>query len=177
MHELIERVLISEEQIKTRIAQMAKELEAEYKDKNPLFVGLLKGVVVFFADMFRAVQIPCELDFMVVSSYHGTESTGVINVKKDLDADICGRHVVILEDIIDSGRTLSYTVEYLKSRKPASLKICTLLDKPDRRETDLTADYVGFTIPNEFVVGYGLDFNERFRNLPYVGVLKPEAYS
>jgi hypoxanthine phosphoribosyltransferase len=177
MHELIERVLISEEQIKTRIAQIAKELETEYKDKNPLFVGLLKGVVVFFSDMFRAVQIPCELDFMVVSSYHGTESTGVINVKKDLDADIQGRHVVILEDIIDSGRTLSYTVEYLKSRKPASLKICTLLDKPDRRETDLTADYVGFTIPNEFVVGYGLDFNERFRNLPYVGVLKPETYS
>lgn len=177
MHDLIERVLISEEQIKTRIAQMAKELEAEYKDKNPLFVGLLKGVVVFFSDMFRAVQIPCELDFMVVSSYAGTDTTGVINVRKDLDADIQGRHVVILEDIIDSGLTLSYTLDYLRSREPASIKICTLLDKPARRRADLTADYIGFTIPDEFVVGYGMDFNEQYRNLPYVGILKPEAYS
>ncbi len=177
MHDLIERVLISEEQIKTRIAQMAQELEAEYKDKNPLFVGLLKGVVVFFADMFRAIQIPCELDFMVVSSYSGTDTTGVINVKKDLDTDIRGRHVVILEDIIDSGLTLSHTLKYLKSREPASIKICTLLDKPARRKADLKADIVGFTIPDEFVVGYGMDFNEQYRNLPYVGILKPEAYS
>ena len=177
MHDLIERVLISEEQIKTRIAQLAQELEAEYKDKNPLFVGLLKGVVVFFSDMFRAVQIPCELDFMVVSSYAGANTTGVINVKKDLDTDIRGRHVVILEDIIDSGLTLSYTLDYLKSREPASIKICTLLDKPARRRADLTADYIGFTIPDEFVVGYGMDFNEQYRNLPYVGILKPEAYS
>lgn len=177
MHDAIERVLISEEQIKARIAQLAQELEAEYANKNPLFVGLLKGVVVFFADMFRAVQIPCELDFMVVSSYSGTNTTGVINVRKDLDTDIKGRHVVILEDIIDSGLTLSHTLEFLRSREPASIKICTLLDKPARRKAPLSADYIGFTIPDEFVVGYGMDFNEQFRNLPYVGILKPEAYS
>lgn len=166
MHDAIERVLISEEQIKARIAQLAQELEAEYANKNPLFVGLLKGVVVFFADMFRAVQIPCELDFMVVSSYSGTNTTGVINVRKDLDTDIKGRHVVILEDIIDSGLTLSHTLEFLRSREPASIKICTLLDKPARRKAPLSADYIGFTIPDEFVVGYGMDFNEQFRNLP-----------
>lgn len=177
MHDSIERVLISEEQIKTRIAELAQELKAEYEDKNPLFIGLLKGVVVFFSDMIRAVQIPCELDFMVVSSYVGTNTAGVINVKKDLDTDIRGRHVVILEDIIDSGLTLSYTLDFLKSREPASIKICTLLDKPERRKTELQADYVGFTVPNEFVVGYGMDFNEQYRNLPYVGILKPEAYA
>lgn len=177
MHDSIERVLLTEEQIKTRIAELGKVLAEDYKDKNPIFVGILKGVVIFFADMVRAVPIPCQFDFMAVSSYSGTNSTGLIKVKKDLSADIEGRHVVILEDILDSGLTLKYTMEYLKSKNPASLKICTFLDKPERRKSDVQADYVGFTVPNLFVVGYGLDFDEEYRNLPYVGVLKPEAYS
>lgn len=177
MHENIESVLLSEEKIHARIAELGKELSREYAGKNPLFVGVLKGVVVFYADMVRAITIPCEFDFMAVSSYSGTESTGKLNIKKDLGCDITGRHVVILEDILDTGFTLSRTVELLKSRNPASLKICTLLDKPERREAEIEADYVGFTIPNMFVVGYGLDYNERYRNLPYVGVLKPEAYA
>lgn len=177
MHENIESILLSEEKIHARIAELGKELSREYAGKNPLFVGVLKGVVVFYADMVRAVTIPCEFDFMAVSSYSGTESTGKLNIKKDLGCDITGRHVVILEDILDTGFTLSRTVELLKSRNPASLKICTLLDKPERREAEIEADYVGFAIPNMFVVGYGLDYNERYRNLPYVGVLKPEAYA
>lgn len=177
MHENIESILLSEEKIHARIAELGKELSQEYAGKNPLFVGVLKGVVVFYADMVRAITIPCEFDFMAVSSYSGTESTGKLNIKKDLGCDITGRHVLILEDILDTGFTLSRTVELLKSRNPASLKICTLLDKPERREAEIEADYVGFTIPNMFVVGYGLDYNERYRNLPYVGVLKPEAYA
>ena len=177
MHENIESILLSEEKIHARIAELGKELSREYAGKNPLFVGVLKGVVVFYADMVRAITVPCEFDFMAVSSYSGTESTGKLNIKKDLGCDITGRHVVILEDILDTGFTLSRTVELLKSRNPASLKICTLLDKPERREAEIEADYVGFTIPNMFVVGYGLDYNERYRNLPYVGVLKPEAYA
>ena len=177
MHENIESILLSEEKIHARIAELGKELSREYAGKNPLFVGVLKGVVVFYADMVRAVTIPCEFDFMAVSSYSGTESTGKLNIKKDLGCDITGRHVVILEDILDTGFTLSRTVALLKGRNPASLKICTLLDKPERREAEIEADYVGFTIPNMFVVGYGLDYNERYRNLPYVGVLKPEAYA
>ena len=177
MHENIEKILLSQEQIQARIRELGQILSREYAGKNPLFVGVLKGVVIFYADMVRAVDIPCEFDFMSVSSYQGTESTGCLNIKKDLDRDISGRHVVILEDILDTGLTLSRTVELLKSRGAASLKICALLDKPERRCAPIQADYVGFTIPNEFVVGYGLDFNERYRNLPYVGVLKPEAYS
>lgn len=176
MHENILKVLLSEQELHERIAQLGETISKEYAGKNPLFVGILKGVVVFFADMIRAVDIPCEIDFMAVSSYSGTESTGSLKIKKDLGVDIRDRHVVILEDILDTGLTLSRTVELLKSRGPASLKICTLLDKPDRRTAPIQADFVGFTIPNEFVVGYGLDFNERYRNLPYVGILKPEAY-
>lgn len=178
MHNAIERVLLSEDQIKARIAELGQELTADYAGKNPIFVGVLKGVVVFFADMVRAVPIPCQFDFMCVSSYgSGTESSGQIKLKMDLSADIEGRHVVILEDILDSGLTLKYTVEYLKTKNPASIKICTFLDKPERRKADIHADYIGFTVPNLFVVGYGLDFDEEYRNLPYVGVLKPEAYT
>ena len=176
MHENIEKVLLSESQIHARIAELGKILSQEYAGKNPLFVGVLKGVIIFYADMVRAIDIPCEFDFMAVSSYSGTESTGQLKIKKDLSTNSEGRHVVILEDILDTGFTLSRTVELLNARGPASLKICTLLDKPDRRTAEIKADYVGFTIPNEFVVGYGLDFNERYRNLPYVGILKPEAY-
>ena len=178
MEKNIEKVLVSEEQIKAKVEELAAQLSAEYADKDPVFVGVLKGVVIFFADMVRKVSIPCEIDFMCLSSYGGTNSSGNVVVKKDLSVDIKGRHVVILEDIYDTGRSLDFTYKYLMSKEPASLKICTLLDKPERRVEGITLkpEYVGFTIPNEFVVGYGLDFNEHYRNLPYVGVLKPEAY-
>ena len=177
MHSAIERILLSEDQIKARIAELGRELTADYAGKNPIFIGVLKGVVMFFADMIRAIPLDCQIDFMAVSSYGGgTQSSGKIRIQKDISVDLAGRHVVILEDILDSGLTLSHTAAYLKTKGPASLKICTLLDKPDRRKAELQADYVGFTIPNLFVVGYGLDFDENYRNLPYVGVLKPEAY-
>ena len=179
MEKNIEKVLVSEEQIKNRIREMGEELSREYAGKNPIFVGVLKGVVVFYADMVRSITIPCQFDFMWISSYSGTESTGQMVVKKDISADIKGRHVVILEDIYDTGNSLQFIVNHLKAKNPASLKICTFLDKPEGRRPGITlkADYVGFTIPNEFVVGYGLDFDERYRNLPYIGILKPEMYS
>ena len=177
MHSAIERILLSEDQIKARIAELGRELTADYAGKNPIFIGVLKGVVMFFADMIRAIPLDCQIDFMAVSSYGGgTQSSGKIRIQKDISVDLAGRHVVILEDILDSGLTPSHTAAYLKTKGPASLKICTLLDKPDRRKAEVQADYVGFTIPNLFVVGYGLDFDENYRNLPYVGVLKPEAY-
>ena len=177
MYRAIERILLSEDQIRARIQELGQQLTADYREKNPIFVGILKGDVVFFADMIRAIPIDCQIDFMAVSSYGGgTESSGKIQVKKDLSADIEDRHVVILEDILDTGLTLRHTVDYLMTKHPASLKICTLLDKPDRRKAEIQADYIGFTVPNLFVVGYGLDFDERYRNLPYIGVLKPEAY-
>lgn len=178
MQNNIEKILLTEEQIKARIAELGKELSAEYAGKDPIFVGVLKGVVVFYADMIRAIDVPCQLDFMWISSYAGTENTGKMVVKKDVSADLTGRHVVILEDIFDTGTSLDYTYHHLLEKHPASLKICTLLDKPERRRPEITlkADYTGFVIPNEFVVGYGLDYNERYRNLPYVGILKPEAY-
>ena len=177
LEDAIERVLISEEDIQKRVAELGQVLTQDYADKNPIFVGILKGVVVFFSDMIRAVRIPSQIDFMSVSSYKGTTSTGKVNVRMDLSADIEGRHVVILEDILDSGLTLQNTVAYLKTKNPASVKICAFLDKPEGRKCDIKADYVGYTVPNLFVVGYGLDYNEKFRNLPYVGVLKPEVYS
>ena len=179
MNENILKVLLSEEQIQERIRELGWTLSEEYADKDPIFVGVLKGVVVFFADMVRQITVPCQFDFMWISSYEGTESTGKMTVKRDVSADLKGRHVVILEDIFDTGNSLDFTYRHLLSKEPASLKICTLLDKPERRNPAVTLkpDYVGFTIPNEFVVGYGLDFNEHYRNLPYVGILKPEAYS
>ena len=178
MENNIQKILLTEEQIQTRIQELGEVLSKEYEGKNPVVVGVLKGVVVFYADMIRHINVPCQMDFMWISSYSGTTSTGTMNVKQDLSADIKGRHVLILEDIFDTGNSLEYTYNYLLSKEPASLKICTLLDKPERRREGITlkADYKGFTIPNEFVVGYGLDFNEFYRNLPYVGVLKPEAY-
>lgn len=173
----IEKVLISEEEIQAKIRELGVTLTEEYRDKNPIFLGILKGVIVFFADMIRAVPIPCEIDLIAVSSYGaGTVSSGKIKMEKDLSLDLEGRHVVILEDIIDSGRTLSYTIDYLKSKNPASLKICTLLDKPARRQVDLEADYIGFTVPDEFLIGYGLDYAEHYRNLPYIGILKRSVY-
>ena len=178
MEKDILEVLISEEQIKARIKELGKILSEEYAGKNPVVVGVLKGVVVFYADMIRELSVHCQMDFMWISSYAGTNSTGTMQVKRDVSVDIKDRHVLILEDIFDTGHSLDFTYHHLLSKEPASLKICTLLDKPSRRDPKVTlqADYVGFTVPNAFVVGYGLDYNEHYRNLPYVGVLKPEAY-
>ena len=178
MEKDILRVLVSEEQIKARIQEMGEEISREYAGKDPVVLGVLKGVVVFYADMVRHITVPCQMDFMCLSSYQGTKSTGNMIVKQDMSVDVSGRHVLILEDIYDTGGSLNYTYHHLMSKNPASVKICTLLDKPERRKpgSTLQPDWVGFTIPNEFVVGYGLDFNEHYRNLPYVGVLKPEAY-
>ena len=178
MHQDIECVLLTQEQIRDRIVELGKDLMADYADKNPIFVGVLKGVVVFYADMIRAFDAPCQLDFMWISSYSGVSSTGTINVSQDVKADVRGRHVVILEDIVDSGRSLQFVKQHLLDKGAASVRICALLDKPEGRAAGITlqADYVGFTIPNAFVVGYGLDYNEKYRNLPYVGILKPQVY-
>ena len=171
-------ILLTEEQIQSKIKELGQLLTEEYKDKNPVIVGVLKGVVVFYADMIRHIKTPCQMDFMWISSYRGTSSTGKMLVRQDISADIKGRHVLILEDIFDTGNSLEFTVNHLKSKEPASIKICTFLDKPEGRRPGVTlkADYVGYTIPNKFVVGYGLDYNEHYRNLPYVGILKPEVY-
>lgn len=179
MEQDIEKILYTQEDIQRKIEELGKILTQEYADKNPVVVGVLKGVVIFYADMIRKIQVPLQMDFMWLSSYSGTDSTGHTIVRQDLKTDIKGRHVLILEDIFDTGNSLDFTVKHLMSKEPASLKICTLLDKPERRKEGITlqADYVGFTIPNEFVVGYGLDYNEKYRNLPYIGVLKPEVYS
>lgn len=178
MIEDIERVIIDEAELQARISELAAEISNEYKGKKPLFVGVLKGVVMFFGDFVKRVTVPCQIDFMWISSYEGTSTTGNVLVKKDVSADIKGRDVIILEDIFDTGNSLDFVYKYLLAKEPASLKICTLLDKPDRRKPNITlkADYTGFVIPNEFVVGYGLDYNEYYRNLPYIGVLKPEVY-
>ena len=173
----ISEILLSEEQIQTRVKELAAQLSKEYAGKDPVFVGVLKGVVMFYADFVKNFTEHCQMDFMWISSYSGTQSAGMI-VRKDVTVDLKGRHVVILEDIFDTGNSLQFTYHHLLSKEPASLKICTLLDKPERRRpgVTVTADYTGFVIPNKFVVGYGLDFNEHFRNLPFVGVLRPEAY-
>ncbi|MCI8525401.1 MAG: hypoxanthine phosphoribosyltransferase [Oscillospiraceae bacterium] len=172
----IERVLVTEEELHRRIREMGAQLTAEYAGKNPLVVGILRGVVPFYAEMALAIRTPCQWDFLSVSSYAGTESTGTLTFRKDLDIDIRDRHVLILEDILDSGRTLKYIRELLLERGPASLKICTLLDKPSGRTVELEVDYTCFTIPGAFVVGYGLDYDDYYRNLPFVGVLKPSVY-
>ena len=178
MTSAIDKVLISEEEIKAKVQELGKILSEEYADKDPIFVGVLKGVVVFFADMVRAINVPCQFDFMWISSYSGTNSTGRTEIRKDVSVDIKDRHVVILEDIFDTGTSLTFTVNHLLNKQPASLEVCTFLDKPERRRPGVTLvpKYVGYTIPNEFVVGYGLDYNEHYRNLPFVGILKPEIY-
>ena len=177
MFQEISHILLTEEQIQNRVKELAAQLSKEYEGKDPVFVGVLKGVVMFYADFVKNFEGHCQMDFMWISSYAGTTS-GQMIVRQDVSADLKGRHVVILEDIFDTGNSLQFTYEHLLSKEPASLKICTLLDKPERRRAGITvkADYTGYTIPNEFVVGYGLDFNEHFRNLPYIGILKPEAY-
>ena len=173
----IERILISEEEIQKKVAEMGKKISQDFRDKDPLFVGVLKGCFIFMADLMRYVDIRCSMDFMAVSSYSGTTSTGAVKINKDLSEDIEGRHIIIVEDILDSGVTLNYLKNFLMVRKPASISIATLMDKPARRKADVYADYSCFEIPDAFVVGYGLDYNERYRNLPYIGVLKSEIYS
>lgn len=172
----LERVLFSEEELHKRIREVGAQISEDYRGKCPLLVGILKGVVPFYAAMAQAITIPVEEDFMCVSSYAGTKSTGKLTFRKDIDLDIAGRDVLILEDILDSGRTLKAIVEILKSRNPNSVKICTMLDKPTGRKEDLTADYVCYTVPDAFVVGFGLDYENYYRNLPFVGVLKPSVY-
>ena len=174
----IKEVLLTEEQIQQRIRELGEELTRDYEGKFPVVVGVLKGVVVFYADLVRQIKTHCQMDFMTIASYRGVNSTGKLEVKSHVAADLTGRDVLVLEDIYDTGNSLTFTVDYLYSRGAASVKICTLLDKPEGRKPGITlkADYVGFTIPNAFVVGYGLDYNEKYRNLPYVGILKPEVY-
>ena len=173
----IERVLISEEELQAKVKEMGRKISEDFRGKDPLFVGVLKGCFIFMSDLLRYVDIKCTMDFMAVSSYQGTSSTGAVKINKDLSQDIEGRHIIIVEDILDSGVTLSYLKKYLEVRKPASISIATLLDKPARRKADVYADYYCFEVPDAFVVGYGLDYNEVYRNLPYIGVLKPEMYS
>ena len=172
----IENVLISKDEIESRVAEMGRKITADFRDKDPIFVGVLKGCFIFMADLMRHVDIKCTMDFMAVSSYSGTSSTGAVKITKDLSEDIEGRHVIIVEDILDSGVTLSYLKQYLMVRRPASITIATLMDKPARRKADVYADYSCFEVPDAFVVGYGLDYDEHYRNLPYIGVLKPEIY-
>jgi hypoxanthine phosphoribosyltransferase len=171
----VSKVLIDEQSLRSRIAELGAEISIDYADKDILLVGVLKGAVFFMADLMRHLSIPCEVDFMAISSYGAsTDSSGVVRILKDLDINIEGRHVLVVEDIIDSGLTLSYLMRTLEARAPASLEICALLTKPHRREIKVPVRYTGFEIPNEFVIGYGLDYAERYRNLPYVGVLDPE---
>ena len=171
------KVLISEDDLQTRIKELGKEITEDYKGKDIIVISVLKGSIMFMADLLRSIDTHVEIDFMVVSSYgSGVVSTGAVKMLKDIFLSIEGKDVLIVEDILDTGKTLHYIKEYLGARKPSSIKICTLLDKPERREADITADYVGFVVPDEFVIGYGLDFDERYRNLPYIGVLKPSVY-
>ncbi|MED4586858.1 hypoxanthine phosphoribosyltransferase [Brevibacillus choshinensis] len=178
MNQDIKKILLSEDEIAGKIQELGKILADEYRDKNPLVICVLKGAVVFMADLIRHMDIPCEMDFMAVSSYgSGTESSGMVKILKDLDTSVQNRHVLVVEDIMDSGLTLSRLVELLHHREAASVKVVTLLNKPERRKVDISPDYSGFDIPDEFVVGFGLDYSEHYRNLPYIGVLKPEVYT
>lgn len=173
----IERILLNEEEIKEIVSRLGKQITEDYKDKNLLVVSVLKGSIMFMADLLREIKIPCRIDFMSVSSYgSGTTSSGSVKIIKDLDINLTDYDLLIVEDILDSGITLSNLKKILQTRNPASIKICTFLDKPDRRKADILADYTGAQIPDEFVVGYGLDYDEQYRNLPFVGVLSPTVY-
>ena len=178
MYEDVSEVLLSEEQIQARIGELAAQISAEYQGKDLLLVCVLKGGILFLTDLMRQLDIPHAIDFMAISSYGaGTETTGVVRILMDLNTSIEGKNVLIVEDIVDTGHTLDYILRNLSTRRPASLKVCTLLNKPSRRVIEVPIHYVGFDIPNKFVIGYGLDFGEKYRNLPFVGVLKPEFYS
>lgn len=174
----IEKVLIDDSAVQAKIRELGTQITADYAGKDLLLVGVLRGALLFIVDLARQIDLPLEMDFMAISSYGAaTETSGVVRILKDLDTAIEGRHVLIVEDIIDSGLTLNYIVEHLRNRNPASIKICALLNKPSRRRVDVRIDYHGFDIPDEFVVGYGLDYRQRYRNVPFVGVLKPETYT
>ena len=173
----VEKILISEEEIREICKRLGEEISRDYKGKNLLLVSVLKGSVVFMADLMRNINCECEIDFLAVSSYSGTKTTGVVKFKKDMDVDPDGRDILIIEDILDSGVTLSYLKQVLLQRNANSIKICTFLDKPANRRADISADYVGKVVPDEFIIGYGLDYNEKYRNLPYVGVLKRQVYA
>lgn len=178
MDQDLEKVILSKEQLTDRVKELGLQLTKEFQDKQLIVVGILRGAALFMADLIREIDLPMEIDFMAVSSYGvATKSSGVVRILKDLDSTITGKDVLIVEDIVDSGLTLKYIVENLQSRKPNSIKICTLLDKPSRRVAGIDVQYNGFVIPDEFVVGYGLDYGEKYRNLPYIGVLKPEIYT
>ena len=178
MKEDVLRVLLSEDEIREKGRELGGKITADYKNSNLMLVTVLKGAVVFLADLMRQIDVPAEIAFMVVSSYgSGVKSSGVVKIVKDLDVPLAGKDILIVEDILDSGLTLSYIKELLESRGPRSIRIATLLDKPSRRKVDLQADYIGFSVPDEFVIGYGLDYDEKYRNLPYIGILKPEVYS
>lgn len=173
----IKEVLYTKEEIEKRVSEIGAQITEDFRGKDPVFIGVLKGCFIFMADLMRSVNVKCSMDFMAVSSYRGTTSTGAVSIDKDLSAPIEGRHVIVVEDILDSGVTLNYLKSYLQVRKPASITIATLLDKPSRRKADIYADYSCFEVPDAFVVGYGLDYNQRYRNLPYIGVLKEEIYA
>jgi hypoxanthine phosphoribosyltransferase len=174
----IDRVLVTQEQIQSEVAQLGKRLTQEYIGKDLLLVGVLRGAIMFIVDLARSIDLPLTVDFMAVASYGAsTKTSGIVRILKDLDESIEGKHVLIVEDIIDSGLTLNYTLETLHARNPASLRVCALLSKPARRQVDVPVDYICFEIPDEFVVGYGLDYRQIYRNLPFIGVLKPEAYT
>ena len=173
----IQEVLFSEEQLKNRVREIAQQITADYQGKEIMLISVLRGSFVFMADLCRAIDLPCTLDFMAVSSYgKGTKSSGQVQITKDLSDDISDRHIIVVEDILDSGNTLSYLLKILENRHPASIRLCTLLDKPDRRVKPVEVHYSGFTIPDAFVVGYGLDYAEKYRNLPSTGILKPRVY-
>lgn len=177
VHEDVEEILVTADQIQDKIAELAKQITEEYRGKDVLLVGVLKGAFVFMSDLARHIQLPIEFDFMAVSSYgSSTKSSGVVRILKDLDYEITGRHVLLVEDIIDSGLTISYLLRYLQARRPASLEICSLFWKKGEQAVPLEVKYPGFEIPPVFVVGYGLDYSEKYRNLPYIGILKPAAY-
>jgi hypoxanthine phosphoribosyltransferase len=174
----VKKVLIDEETLQKRVKELGKQITEDYRDKDLFIICILKGGVLFTSDLMKEIDLPLAIDFMAVSSYgSSTKSSGVVRIQKDLDQEIEGKDVLIVEDIIDTGLTLHYLIENLLSRKPASLKICCCLDKPERRKTDIHVDYVGFNIPDEFVIGYGLDYAEKYRNLPFIGVLSEEVYS
>ena len=173
----IERVLFTEQELKARVAEIAARIDKDYAGKEPMLISVLRGSFIFMADLARAIHLPCTVDFMAVSSYgSGTTSSGQVKITKDLSESIEGRDIIVVEDILDSGNTLSYLFQLLQARHPASVRLCTLLDKPSRRTKPITADYTGFTVDDLFVVGYGLDYAEKYRNLPYIGILKPAVY-
>ena len=173
----IDHILFSEEQLKARVREIAGQIDRDFAGKEPMLISVLRGSFIFMADLMRSITLPCTVDFMAVSSYGaGTTSSGQVKITKDLSESIEGRDIIVVEDILDSGNTLSYLLQILQARHPASMKLCTLLDKPDRRIKPVHVDYSGFSIPDEFVAGYGLDFAEKYRNLPYIGVLKPCVY-